>query len=77
MKNYIVRKNSMLKWRNHVCSEFSEQLDIIDCIDKYFLKEKMAFLWMPNFCFHEGHIYWYDIFSVSSQAISLTMITFQ
>ena len=25
--------------------EISEQLDIIDCIGKYFLVEKMAFYW--------------------------------
>ena len=28
----------------------------IDCISKYFLMEKMAFMAIPNICFHEAQI---------------------
>ena len=37
------QENSVLKRFHHGCLEFSEQLDIIDSIGKYFLMEKMAF----------------------------------
>ena len=65
----------MLKWLHHECLEFSEELDI-DCIGKHFLIEKMAFLAMPNICFQDTQISWNNIFSVSSKAIPLTLITF-
>ena len=36
-EKYYCEENSMLQWLHHGCVEFSEQLDIIDCIGKYFL----------------------------------------
>ena len=42
-EKYYCEKNSMLKWLHHGCAVFSEQLDIIDCIGKYFYKEKDCF----------------------------------
>ena len=39
----------------------------MDCIDKHFLMEKMAFLLMPNICFHEAEISWINIFSGNTQ----------
>ena len=54
----------------------SKQLDVIICIAKYFLMEKMPFLPMPNICFHDAQIFWNNIFSVSSQETPLTIITF-
>ena len=36
-------ENSILKRPHHECSEFSEQLDIIDCIGKYFCNGKDGF----------------------------------
>ena len=65
------QENLMLKWLRHWCSEFSEQLGIINCTGKYFSMEKMAFLPMPNLNFT-----WNNTFSVSSQGVSLTIITF-
>ena len=32
----------MLKWLHRGCLKFAEQLDIIDCIGKYFLMEKVT-----------------------------------
>ena len=58
------------------CFTVSRVLDKIDCIGKYFLMEKMAFLSMPYICFHEAQISWNDIFSVSYKGISLTLLTF-
>ena len=37
------QEDSVLKPFHYGCLEFSEQLDIIDSIGKYFLMEKMAF----------------------------------
>ena len=48
----------MLKWLHDKCFQFSEQENIIDCIGKYISVEKMAFLSMPNICFHEAQISW-------------------
>ena len=42
-ENLYCQENLMLKWLHHGWLEFSEPLDI-DCIGKYFLIEKMAFL---------------------------------
>ena len=64
-------ENSMLKWLQH---GFSEQLDLIDCVGKYFLMVKMAFLLIPNICFHGTEISWKEFFSAVSQGISLTNI---
>ena len=38
----------MLKLLHEGCSKFSEQLDMIDCIGKYFLMEKVAVLLIPK-----------------------------
>ena len=37
-------------------------IDIIGCIEKNILMEKMAFLMMLNVCFDEGQISWNNIF---------------
>ena len=47
------------------CLEFLKQLDVIDCISKYFLIEKMAFLLITNICFHHAQTSWNNIFSLS------------
>ena len=39
-------------------------------LGKYFLIEIMAFLLMPNICFHDAQISWNNIFSVSSHSSS-------
>ena len=70
------QENLMLKWLRHGCSEFSEQLGIINCTGNFFSMEKMAFLPMPNLYFHDEQISWNNTFSVSSQGVSLTIITF-
>ena len=49
--NWYCREKSMLKWLHNGCLEFSEQLDIIDCIGKYFLIEKFTFLTIQTFAF--------------------------
>ena len=60
------QENVKLKWLHRGSSEFSEQLDIIDCFGKYFLMQKMAFLLMPNICFYDAQIFYNNIFSISS-----------
>ena len=52
----------MLKWIRGRCSKFSEQLDIIDYIGKYFLMEKEAVLLMPKIYFYAAQISWSNIF---------------
>ena len=47
-----------------IFQKFSEQLDVIDCRDEYFLVEKVTFLSMPNVCSHEMQLFWNDVFSV-------------
>ena len=37
-------------------------LDIVDCIGKYFLIEKIAFLSISNICFHEAQFSWIGTF---------------
>ena len=62
----------MLKWFHHDgCPEFSAQLGIIDCISKYFVMKKVAFLLISNISLHDTKVYWNNIFSVSSKGISL------
>ena len=41
----------MLKRLHHGCSQFSEQLDIIDCICNYVLMEKTGFFQCLKFTF--------------------------
>ena len=41
----------MLKRLHHGCSQFSEQLDIIDCICNYVLMEKTVFFQCLKFTF--------------------------
>ena len=71
-KNNIVKKISA-KMTRHGCSEFSEQLVIIDCLGKSFYNGNDSF--SVNACFHDAQIS-RNIFSFSSQGISLTIITF-
>ena len=47
------------------CLEFLKQPDVIDRISKYFLIEKMAFLLIPNICFHHAQTSWNNFFSLS------------
>ena len=51
-------------------------IDIIGCIEKNILMEKMAFLMMLNVCFDEGQISWNNIFFLRSEGISFTIITY-
>ena len=45
----------------------------MECIGKYFLMEKMAFLSMTNIFFLEAEIHWNDNSSVNPQGVSLTL----
>ena len=49
----------------HVLLEFSKWLYITDCIGKYLLMEKMAFLSIPKTCFHGQNIFFdYNVTSI-------------
>ena len=66
----------MLKRLHHGCPQFSEQLDIIDCICNYVLMEKTVFFQCLKFTFMMYKFFlWKNIFSDSSQGISLTIIS--